>query len=197
MVKEILGYIAVFLTIAAYVPYYRDILRHKTHPHIYSWGLWSILTALLAILQIKGGAGAAAWVTIVVGVLCAGVVALSFRIGNKDITKLDTAVAALSLLALVCWLAVDRPVLAMSLAILADMLAFIPTIRKSYHRPYSETLSLYVTNVLRFALAFAALQSYTFLSAAWIIAWMIANALFSLMLVVRRAQLGAAITSTK
>lgn len=120
-----------FLTIAAYVPYYRDILRHKTHPHIYSWGLWSILTALLAILQIKGGAGAAAWVTIVVGLLCAGVVALSFRIGNKDITKSDTGVAALSLLALVFWLVADQPVLAMTLVVLADVLAFVPTIRKS------------------------------------------------------------------
>lgn len=185
-----------FLTIAAYVPYYRDILRHKTHPHIYSWGLWSILTVLLAILQIKGGAGAAAWVTIVVGVLCAGVVALSFRIGNKDITNLDTAVAALSLLALVCWLAVDQPVLAMSLAILADMLAFVPTIRKSYCKPYSETLSLYVTNVFRFMLAFAAIKTYTFFSMAWIVTWIIANALFALMLIIRRRQVGmAAVTA--
>lgn len=180
-----------FLTIAAYVPYYRDILRHKTHPHIYSWGLWSILTALLAILQIKGGAGAAAWVTIVVGLLCAGVVALSFRIGNKDITKSDTGVAALSLLALVFWLVADQPVLAMTLVVLADVLAFVPTIRKSYHKPYSETLSLYVTNVFRFMLAFAAIQTYTFLSAAWIVTWMLANALFSLMLIVRRRQVGA------
>lgn len=190
MVKEILGYIAVFLTIAAYVPYYRDILRHKTHPHIYSWSLWGILTALLAVLQVKGGAGVAAWVTIVVGVLCVGVVGLSLRKGKRDITITDSIVAGLALVAIVFWLLADKPLVSMVLAITADMLAFIPTVRKSYHKPYSETLSMYVTNVIRFMLAFAAIETYTFLSAAWIITWVTANALFSAMLIVRRAQVG-------
>ena len=57
--KGVIGGIAVFLTFAAYVPYYRDIIRGKTHPHVYSWSLWGLLTVLLVALQIKGGAGAA------------------------------------------------------------------------------------------------------------------------------------------
>jgi hypothetical protein len=188
--KELFGYVAVILTVAAYIPYYRDILRGKTHPHVYSWSLWAVLTAILAGLQLQGGAGTAAWVTVVVGILCVGVVGLSLRKGKRDITTTDSIVAGLALVAIVFWLLADKPLVSTVLAITADMLAFIPTVRKTYHRPYSETLSMYVTNVIRFMLAFAAIETYTLLSAAWIITWVIANALFSAMLIVRRAQVG-------
>lgn len=66
------------------------------------------------------------------------------------------------------------------------MLAFIPTIRKSYIDPYSETLSLYVTNSLRFVLALVAVEQYAFLSTSWIIAWIVGNGALSVLLVVRR-----------
>lgn len=188
--KELYGYVAVILTVAAYIPYYRDILRGKTHPHVYSWSLWAVLTAILAGLQLQGGAGTAAWVTVVVGILCVGVVGLSLRKGKRDITTTDSIVAGLALVAIVFWLLADKPLVSTVLAITADMLAFIPTVRKTYHKPYSETLSMYVTNVIRFMLAFAAIETYTFLSAAWIITWVTANALFSAMLIVRRAQVG-------
>ena len=186
--KEIIGAIAVILTFVAYIPYYRDILKGKTRPHIYSWSLWGLLTILLVALQIKGGAGAATWVTAAAGLLCIGVVLFSLKNGKRDITKSDTVVAILSLLAIGFWLIADQPVISISLVIIADMLAFIPTVRKSYFDPYSETLSLYVTNALRFALAFFAIEHYTYLSTSWIVAWVIGNALLSVLIFVRRKQ---------
>jgi hypothetical protein len=180
--KEIIGAVAVILTFAAYVPYYRDILSGKTRPHIYSWSLWGLLTILLVALQIRGGAGPATWVTVSAGLLCLGVVVLSLRNGKKDITVTDTIVAGLSLMAIGFWLIADQPIISMLLVIAADLLAFIPTVRKSYHHPYAETLSLYVTNTLRFSLALFAVENYTFLSTSWLAAWALGNGLFSLML---------------
>ncbi len=188
MIKEIIGAVATILTFAAYVPYYRDILRGKTHPHIYSWSLWGLLTVLLVALQIKGGAGPATWVTAAAGILCAGVVLISFKRGKKDITVSDTVVAILSLVAIGFWLIADQPVVSMTLVIIADMLAFIPTVRKSYYHPRSETLSLYITNAIRFGLAFLAVEHYTLLSSSWILAWVVGNASLSILLVVRRKQ---------
>jgi hypothetical protein len=187
--KEVISTIAVFLTFAAYVPYYRDILKGKIHPHVYSWSLWGLLTVLLVALQIKGGAGAAIWVTAAAGLLCIGVVVLSLKRGKKDITISDRIVAILSLIAIGFWLVVNQPIVSVILVIIADMLAFIPTVRKSWNKPYSETLSLYVTNTIRFSLALLAVETYTFLSSAWIIAWIIGNGLFSMMLIVRRKQI--------
>lgn len=186
--KELISAIAVTLTFVAYIPYYRDILRGKTHPHIYSWSLWGLLTILLIALQIAGGAGSATWVTAAAGLLCGGVVVLSLKDGKRDITRSDKIVAVLSLIAMGFWLIADQPVISTILVIVADMLAFIPTIRKSWHKPYSETLLLYATNAFRFFLALAAVETYSFLSAGWIFFWAVGNALFSIMLVVRRRQ---------
>lgn len=186
--KELIGSIAVILTFIAYIPYYRDIIKGKTHPHIYSWSLWGLLTILLVALQVKGGAGPATWVTAAAGLLCIGVVILGIKDGNKDITLSDKIVALLSLAALCFWLIIDQPVISLILVISADMLAFIPTVRKSWYHPHSETLSLYITNAFRFLLALFAVEKYSFLSTAWILAWALGNALFSFMLAVRRRQ---------
>jgi hypothetical protein len=187
--KVILGGIAVALTFLAYIPYYRDILKGKTRPHIYSWSLWGLLTILLVALQMRGGAGAATWVTAAAGLLCIGVVFLSIKNGRRDITRSDTIVGIISLLAIFFWLVVDQPITSIILVIIADMFAFIPTIRKSYNDPHSETLSLYITNAFRFCLALGAVENYTFLSTSWIVAWVIGNLVLSLILIVRRRQL--------
>lgn len=187
--KEILSIIAVVLTFAAYVPYFRDILKGKTHPHIYSWSLWGLLTILIVALQFQGGAGPATWITAAAGVMCVGVVILSIKGGKRNITLSDTIVAILSLIAIGFWLIADQPIVSIILVVVADMLAFYPTVRKSWNKPYEETLSLYVTNTLRFALGVLAIETYTVLSTLWLASWVVANGVFSVMLIVRRRQL--------
>lgn len=187
--KQILSFIAVVLTFIAYIPYYRDILKGKTHPHVYSWSLWGLLTILIVALQIKGGAGPATLVTAAAGLLCLGVVILGLKRGKKDITRSDTFVAIMGLIAIGFWLIVDQPIVSIILVVVADILAFIPTIRKSWNKPYTETLSLYVTNALRFSLALLAVSEYTILSSLWLFVWALVNAAFSFMLITRRNQI--------
>ncbi|HWB38694.1 MAG TPA: hypothetical protein VG604_00440 [Candidatus Saccharimonadales bacterium] len=187
--KQILSIIAVVLTFVAYIPYYRDILRGKTHPHVYSWSLWGLLTILIVALQVKGGAGPATLVTAAAGMMCLGVIVLGLKYGKRDITLMDTIVAILSLIAICFWLIIKQPVTSIILVVVADLLAFVPTVRKSWSKPHTETLSLYATNTLRFALALLAVTSYTILSSLWLAAWVVGNGLFCVMLVIRRRQL--------
>lgn len=186
--KEILSVSAIILAFIAYIPYYRDILRGKTHPHVYTWILWALVTVLLIALQIKGGAGPATWVTVAGGLFCTGIVILSLKRGKKNITPMDKVVAVLALIAIGFWWFANQPVISAALLILSDTLAFTPTIRKSWIDPYSETLEMYATNAVRFCLTFLAIETYTFLSASWILFWLVGNTLFSIMLVVRRRQ---------
>lgn len=186
--KQLISIVAVILTFAAYVPYYRDILKGKTHPHVYSWSLWCLLTILIVALQIKGGAGMATLVTAAAGLMCVGVIVLGIKKGKKDITKSDTATAILALIAMGFWLIADQPVVSLVLVVIADLLAFYPTVRKSWHKPHTETLSLYATNTVRFMLALIAIESYTFLAVLWPAVWVAANGLFVAILVIRRKQ---------
>jgi hypothetical protein len=118
-----------------------------------------------------------------------GVIILGLKNGKRDITKSDTVVAVLALIAMGFWLIADQPVLSIILVVIADLLAFIPTVRKSWNKPYSETLSLYITNTLRFSLALFAVTEYTILSSLWLVVWAIVNAMFSMMIYIRRKQI--------
>ena len=84
------------------------------------------------------------------------------------------------------WLIVDQPVVSIVFAVVADLLAFVPTVRKSWHKPHTETVSMYVTNALRFSLVLLALESYNVLSVLWPATWVAGNALFAVMLTLRR-----------
>ncbi len=145
-----------------------------------------MLTVLIVALQIKGGAGSAAWVAAAVGLLCFGVVVLSLGRGKKDITVTDTITAILSLVAIGFWLLANQPVVAIFFAVAADMLAFFPTVRKSWNQPHTETVSLYATNAFRFLLVLLAIEHYSILTVLWPVAWAVGNGLFAVMLVVRR-----------
>ncbi len=188
--KQIVSVIAVILTFLAYVPYYRDIMRGKTHPHIYSWLLWGLLGILIVSLQLVGNAGPAVLVTASASIMCIGVIILGLKHGKRDITASDTVVAILSVIAMIFWLLARQPIISIFLVVIADLLAFVPTIRKSWHKPHTETLALYATNTVRFGLAVFAIREYSLLSTLWPAAWVVANGSFAVMLIIRRRQLG-------
>ena len=187
--KNFIGVIAVILVFIGYIPYIRDILKEKTVPHIYSWFLWGFVTSIAFALQISDNAGVGSFVTLAAAIMCVAVVALSLsKKGKRDITALDTFFLVLAFISLIIWLFAKQPVLSIILTTLTDLLGFFPTIRKSWNKPFSETLSLYSLNTFRFALAIVALQHYSLLTALYPITWCVANGLFACMLVLRRKE---------
>lgn len=62
--KEAIGLITVGLGIIAYVPYLRDLLKHRIQPHPYSWFVWGTTAVIMAALQLLNGGGAMSWSTL-------------------------------------------------------------------------------------------------------------------------------------
>lgn len=188
--KNIVGIVAVFLTFIGYIPYIKDVIGGKTVPHVYSWFLWGFVTLIAFALQVSAGGGIGAYVTFTAGLLCTIVFIIGFtKKGKKDITQVDTIFFILALIALGFWLIAKQPVISAILTTGVDLLGFAPTIRKSWNKPYSETLSFYLLNTIRFILAVFSLQRYTIVTALYPLAWIFGNGLFGLMLIVRRKQL--------
>ena len=185
-IKTIISLIAVFLTIVGYIPYLSDIVKRKTTPHIYSWFIWGTVTAIAYALQVSGGAGVGSWVTLAVVITMFIIFFFGLRNGKKEITSIDTVFFVLSLIAIFLWLVVKQPVLSVILVSTIDILGFIPTIRKSWKKPYSETLCTYELNAFRHGLSVFALQQYNIVTWLYPVSWAFANVLFSLMLIIRR-----------
>ena len=185
-----IGIIAVLLTFIGYVPYIRDLVKDKIQPHIYSWFIWGIMTSIVFALQISDQAGPGAFVTLAAAISVVVVFTLSFfKKGKRDIVLTDTIFFVLAFIALSLWLFAKQPVLSVILLTITELFAFVPMIRKSWQRPYSETLVFYAINTVRFGLAIVALNRYTIISAIYPITWLIGNGLFTAMLFARRKQL--------
>jgi hypothetical protein len=188
--KNIVAICAVILTFVGYVPYIRDILNGKTTPHLYSWFLWGFVTSIAFALQFSDKAGTGAFVTLAAAVMCGVVFFLGLvGKGKKDITKMDSVFIIAAFIALAIWLFAKQPIFSAMLTTLIDLLGFAPTIRKSWNKPFSETLSFYYLNTFRFGMAVFSLQRYTIVTALYPVVWLLGNGFFAVMLVVRRKQL--------
>lgn len=189
MIKEWAGIIAIALALIEYVPYLIDTLRRKTKPHVYSWFVWSLVTALAFGLQVSHGGGLGSIVTVAAVVPQFIIFFLAIKHGTKNITTKDTIFLILSLTAIVLWLLARQPILSVILVALIDMLGFVPTIRKSWHKPHQETVSTFGLNSLRHALGILALSNYNFVTLLYPLSVGAVNGSFSVFLIVRRLQL--------
>ena len=189
--KNILGMVATILVFFGYIPYIRDIVKGKTKPHVYSWFLLGFLTLIAFALQLSDKAGSGAFVTLAAAIMCFVVIIFGFIYKSKvKIVKSDTIFLIFAIISLGLWLIAKQPVLSVILTVIIDLLGFAPTIRKSWNNPFSETLTFYYLNSIRFGLAIIALQKYSLLTALYPITWLMANILFALMLIIRRKKLG-------
>lgn len=189
-IKVIIGLIAVILTFAGYIPYITDTIKRKTRPHVYSWFIWGFVSLLIFLLQFSAKGGAGSYVTLAAALVCLFIFAVALKNGKRDITKTDTAFFISALVATAIWIFAKQPLISIILLSTIDMLGFVPTIRKSWNRPHTETLFSYAMNTFRFCLAIYALQTYTIVTSLYPITWVLANGGFTVLLLVRRKRVG-------
>lgn len=187
--KWSIAIVSLVMTIAGYWFYLRDIFRGKTKPHAYTWLVWTILTgvAFAAQLQDKGGPGS--YVTGLTALVCLIIFGLALSKGEKDITHSDKIYLAISIAAIVPWLVTKSPLLSVVLVTIIDFFGFLPTIRKSFHKPFEETASTYFISGIKFILAIIALENYTVVTWLYPASLVVANIAFAGMLMIRRKQL--------
>lgn len=195
--KLIITIIAIILIFVGYIPYIKDTISGKTRPHIFSYFLWSIIVLVVFFLQIESGGGFGSWVTFSIWAIIFVIFILSFKNGKGDIQKADYIFLVLTIIAIIFWLIIKQPVISIVMLVIIDLLAFGPTIRKSWVDPYSETLSLYVVTAIRHGFTIFALSEINFITILFPLAWAIGNLIFAFMLLYRRSKFKVIINSSK
>jgi chromate transport protein ChrA len=190
-IKDFLGLAASILALGGYVPYLIGMYKGQVHPHVFSWLVWGLLTGIGFMLQMSAGAGPGAWVTGVTAIICVIITIWSLKVGEKNITRSDWAAFIASLAAIPVWLSADNPVLAMVLITVIDGMAFWPTVRKSWMKPWDEALSEYVVATIKFGIALFALSQVTLVTALYPAALVVMHAAFIVMALWRRRVLSA------
>ncbi|PZO85412.1 MAG: hypothetical protein DI626_07485 [Micavibrio aeruginosavorus] len=184
-----MGAIAIGIGIISYIPYLLTILKGRTKPHAFSWLIWGILTAIAFAAQITGGGGVGAWVTGFTAATSLIIVALALFKGEKNVTKSDWLTFVTALLAIPLWYFTKNPLNAVILITIIDALAFYPTFRKSWHRPYEENAFTFTLSGIKFIFATLALETLNITTSLYPLSLVFMNGVFVIMILWRRKAL--------
>lgn len=185
-VKDIIGLTAAVINLAGYVPYFMGIHKGRVHPHVFSWFVWGLLTSIAVAAQIAGGAGPGMWVTAVSAVACLIIAGFALRYGEKHITRSDWVAFIAALSAIPLWIVTKDPLWSVILITLIDAVAFWPTFRKSWSKPWDEAVATYIISSLKFVIGFFALTNVSLVTALYPISLVVLNGSFTVMILLRR-----------
>jgi len=177
VIKEILVVIASLLALVGNIPYLIDVVKEKVKPHPYTWFVWSIVSCVVFFGQVAKGAGIGAIPTAVSEIFTLIIFLFSLKYGFKNPPKIDRYFLYAAILGLIPWIITKDPTLSVVTVVSIDLIAFIPTLRKTYCHPKSEDSLLYGSNVLRHSLILGTLGAYNLATMLHSISMIITNSI--------------------
>lgn len=147
--------------------YLIDTVRGKVKPNKVSFLLWSFAPLIAFAAQLKEGVGfLLALITFTAGIEPLLIFIASFF--NKEaewkLNRFDLVCGAVSILGLILWQITKTGYIAIMFSILADAMASLPTIIKSYRNPETESAWPYFTTVISAIITLLAVKDYSLAS---------------------------------
>jgi len=184
--KVIIGAVSAVLAFVAYGGYLRDIFRGKTEPHAFTWLIWMLVAVIVSAGQIASNGGAGSWSVAVTAVLSLAICVLAFMRVDQKIATSDWWCLFIALGAIPLWIFTNTPLWSMLLVSLIDVIGFIPTFRKGYYYPFTESISTFSLGVVISILSIFAMGSYSLTTLIFPAVIIMTNCLFIPMLLIRR-----------
>lgn len=173
----------------SYVFYIADVVRGKTKPHAFSWLVWGLLGLTVWLIQVAEQSGPGAWVFAYGAVACAFIFVLALKKGERNIVLIDWIFLAGALLAYFLWLFTEQALPSIVLLSLIDAIGYLPTFRKSYHKPFEETASMYWLSMIKNIFTILALNNLSLVTVLYSASLLFMNTTFTSMLYWRRWKL--------
>lgn len=169
--------------------YIADTLKGKTQPNRVTWGMWALAPLIGFMASLDQGADPWALVrTFLAGFLPLLVFISSFFNPTSfwKTSIFEISCGALSLLALIVWLGTEAPRSAILIAVLADLLAAVPTLVKAWKAPETENRTVFVASLTSAVLVIPSIPNWRLENCAFTIYLLIINITLILMLSDRR-----------
>jgi hypothetical protein len=157
--------------------YLIDTLKGKVKPNRVTFLLWSIAPFIAFAAQIEQDVGLVSLMTFSTGFLPLMIFIASFvnKKAEWKLTQFDLLCGFLSLVGLALWLITKIGNVAIFFSILADGLAAIPTIVKSYKYPDTELAWPWMATAIGVVLTLLTLKEWTFANSGFILYILIVN----------------------
>lgn len=125
-------------------------IKGKVKPNKVSFLLWSLAPLIAFVAELQQGVGLQSLMTFVIGFFPLTIFIASFFNKNAEwkLTRFDLTCGVLSLIGLVLWYITSSGNVAIIFSILADALAALPTLVKSFNFPETESSWTYFATTL-------------------------------------------------
>jgi hypothetical protein len=166
MLNEHFVIVGVIINLIGGLGYIFDTLKGKTKPNRVTWFIWAIAPLIAFAAEIKQGVGIESLLTFIVGFNPLLIFIASFINKNArwNLGKLDIICGILALGGLGLWYITRVGNIAILFSILADFLAAIPTIIKSYQYPETESYKEFLGVIIAAALTLLTITTWNFSS---------------------------------
>ncbi|CAB4824511.1 unannotated protein [freshwater metagenome] len=156
-------FLGVVIALIGELAYARDTLRGTTQPNRVTWVLWSVAPLLAFVAELRQGVGLQSLMTFMMGFGPLIVLTASFM-NKRSVWKIgpfDIACGMASVAGLGVWVVSSNNTVALVSFMIADGLACLPTLVKSYSTPSSESANAYLSSLVCALLTLATVKVWT------------------------------------
>lgn len=136
--KFVLGVSSAIISFIAYFFYIYSIFKGRSRPNTFTWATLSLNAIIISIAYYVGGAWNTLWISISYAIGPLIITFLSLKFGEKRWKKVESFSLFSIIICLLLWYLSGSALLALIFAIFIDFLSLLPTIEKSYNRPWTE-----------------------------------------------------------
>jgi hypothetical protein len=194
--RELLSVIAGLIALAGYVPYAVDIIHGRVQPARSARLMFALLLIITLLQQRDLHSGLVLFMTVGEAVGSLAILGMAIKNGIGGLGKIDVACYILLILDLTIWLTTNHALLALHLSILADLIAFTPTLVKTWREPYSETPIFYITGIIAGPLNVVAAGHYAYSIILFPLYIGLANITEIILIVIRRSKIPSLTVAT-
>lgn len=164
MINQNFIYFAALLNLCGATVYIVATLQGKTRPNRVSWFMWALAPMVATAAMLTQGVGVGALTTFTSGFGPLLIFIASFVNAKSywKLTRFDITCGVLSLLGLILWLITRTGNIALLFSILADGLAVLPTLSKTYKDPTSESYTAFTLSGIASLITLLTIQTWTF-----------------------------------
>ncbi len=174
-------YIAALIRLAGGLAYFRATLDGRARPHAVSWIIWSLTPFISFFAELSVGVGVLAVVTLTLGLSPLLVVIAALKVDRRlfRINAFDALCIAIASAGVIIWAITSEPLTAIIVAIIADIVSCLPTIRKAYQYPETEYPPTFLLSAGSMSLALLATQEISLAAFAFPVYVLVMNLLIA------------------